>query len=110
MAVFSPVFSCFFLFFRRHEKPAAARPQARSRNEKPGAARRPGSWRSFGEYALLEDSRYTSQAENSVAIKSLGSHGIAATMVPSASSLSTRTRRDIVSRIGRFEVAKAEGG
>jgi hypothetical protein len=23
MAVFSPVFFCFFLFFRKHEKPAA---------------------------------------------------------------------------------------
>jgi len=30
-------------------------------NKKPGAVSRPGSWRSFGEYAFLEDSRYTSQ-------------------------------------------------
>jgi hypothetical protein len=36
----------------------------RARNKKPGAASRPGGWRSFGEYAFLEDSRYTSQAES----------------------------------------------
>jgi hypothetical protein len=36
----------------------------RARNKKPGAASRPGDWRSFGEYAFLEDSRYTSQAES----------------------------------------------
>jgi len=30
----------------------------RARNKKPGAASRPGGWRSFGEYAFLEDSRY----------------------------------------------------
>jgi hypothetical protein len=36
----------------------------RARNEKPGATCRPGSWRSFDEYVLLEDSRYTSQAKN----------------------------------------------
>jgi hypothetical protein len=53
------------------QKPRRARPHARARNEKPGAACRPGSWRSFGEYALLEDSRYTSQAENRAAIKPL---------------------------------------
>jgi hypothetical protein len=35
----------------------------RARN-KPGAASRPGGWRSFGEYAFLEDSRYASQAES----------------------------------------------
>jgi len=53
--------SCIFLFFcKKHP----ARGRMRSRNEKPGAARRPGFWRSFGEYALLEDSRYTSQAKN----------------------------------------------
>jgi hypothetical protein len=50
------------------QKKSRTRPQARSRNEKPGAACRPGSWRSFGEYALLEDSRYTSQAENWTAV------------------------------------------
>src|SRR5215470_15593167 len=33
-------------------------------NKKPGAASRPGGWRSFGEYAFLEDSRYTSQEES----------------------------------------------
>jgi hypothetical protein len=32
--------------------------------KKPGAASRPGGWRSFGEYAFLEDSRYTSQPES----------------------------------------------
>jgi len=29
--------------------------------QKPGAVSRPGGSRSFGEYSLLEDSRYTSQ-------------------------------------------------
>jgi hypothetical protein len=33
----------------------------RPRSKKPGAVSRPGGWRSFGEYAFLEDSRYTSQ-------------------------------------------------
>jgi hypothetical protein len=33
----------------------------RARNKKPGAVSRPGGWRSFGEYAFLEDSRYASQ-------------------------------------------------
>jgi hypothetical protein len=36
----------------------------RARNKKPGAASRPGVWRSFGEYAFLEDSRYASQEES----------------------------------------------
>jgi hypothetical protein len=40
-----------------------ARPHARTRDKTPGTASRPGVWRSFGEYAFLEDSRYTSQAE-----------------------------------------------
>src|SRR6266516_2741183 len=70
MALISSVFSRFFC---KHEKPAA-RPHPRARNEKPGAACRPGSWRSFGEYAFLEDSRYTSQAENRAAIKSINQH------------------------------------
>jgi hypothetical protein len=35
----------------------------RLRNKKPAAASRPGDRRSFGEYAFLEDSRYTSQQE-----------------------------------------------
>jgi len=52
------------LYFPVFCKEHAARGRMRSRDEKPGAARRPGSWRSFGEYALLEDSRYTSQTEN----------------------------------------------
>jgi hypothetical protein len=36
---------------------------ARARNKKPGAISRPGGWRTFGEYAFLEDSRYTSQED-----------------------------------------------
>jgi hypothetical protein len=36
----------------------------RARNKKPGAVSRPGGWRTFGEYAFLEDSRYTSQEES----------------------------------------------
>jgi hypothetical protein len=35
----------------------------RARNKKPGAVSRPGGWRTFGEYAFLEDSRYTSQED-----------------------------------------------
>jgi hypothetical protein len=35
----------------------------RPRNKKPGAVSRPGGWRTFGEYAFLEDSRYTSQED-----------------------------------------------
>jgi hypothetical protein len=53
-----------FVFFWKHEKHAARGRTRGPRNEKPGAACRPGFWRSFGEYALVEDSRYTSQAEN----------------------------------------------
>jgi len=68
------VFSCIFLFFLQKRETRRARPQARLRNKKPGAACRPGSWRSFGEYVFLEDSRYTSQAENRARIKSLSSH------------------------------------
>jgi hypothetical protein len=33
----------------------------RPRSKKSGAVSRPGGWRSFGEYAFLEDSRYMSQ-------------------------------------------------
>ena len=40
--------------------PRAAR-GLRARNKKPGAVSRPGGWRTFGEYAFLEDSRYASQ-------------------------------------------------
>src|SRR5262245_36821398 len=47
MALISSVFSCFF---RKHEKPAARGRTRGSRNKKPGAACRPGSWRSFDEY------------------------------------------------------------
>src|SRR5262249_45543071 len=35
-----------------------------SAQQKPGAVSRPGGWRSFGEYAFPEDSRYTSQENN----------------------------------------------
>src|SRR5215813_12730187 len=35
----------------------------RARNKKPGAVSRPGGWRTFGEYAFLEDSRYASQED-----------------------------------------------
>jgi hypothetical protein len=43
----------------------AAHGRARGRATKnPARQSRPGFWRSFGEYALLEDSRYTSQAKN----------------------------------------------
>jgi hypothetical protein len=54
----------YFLVFLQTRETRRARPHTRPRNEKPGAACRPGSWRSFGEYAFLEDSRYTSQAKN----------------------------------------------
>jgi hypothetical protein len=66
--------SCISLFFFKHEKPAARGRTRGSRNKKPGAACRPGSWRSFDEYLFLEDSRYTSQAENRAAIKSINQH------------------------------------
>jgi len=45
-----------------HENtPRAAAACVRTR-KKPGAVSRPGGWRTFGEYAFLEDSRYASQA------------------------------------------------
>jgi hypothetical protein len=66
MALVSSVFSCFFC---KHEKPAVRGRTRGARNKKPGAACRPGSRRSFGEYLFLEDSRYASQAENRTAIK-----------------------------------------
>jgi hypothetical protein len=54
---------CIFLFFcKTRNTPHAAAARARA-TKKPGAASRPGHWRSFGEYIFLEDSRYTSQAE-----------------------------------------------
>src|SRR5262249_42481870 len=56
MALLSSVFSCFFC---KHVKPAARGRTCGPRNKKPGAACRPGSWRGFGEYLFLEDSRYT---------------------------------------------------
>jgi hypothetical protein len=60
MAVISPVFSCFFA----KRETCRTRPRhAVAQQKKPGAASRPGGWRSFGEYIFLEDSRYASQAE-----------------------------------------------
>jgi hypothetical protein len=50
--LYFPVFSANTTNPRR----AAAHAQ-----QKPGAVSRPGGWRSFGEYAFLEDSRYASQ-------------------------------------------------
>jgi hypothetical protein len=58
--LWSPVFPCFFC---KHDKPAARGRGSRARNKKPGAVSRPGGWRTFGEYAFLEDSRYTSQED-----------------------------------------------
>jgi hypothetical protein len=58
------VISCISLFFCKHEKPALRGRGLRGRNKKPGAVSRPGGWRSFGEYAFLEDSRYASQPES----------------------------------------------
>jgi hypothetical protein len=58
------VISSISLFFLQTPETRRARPQARTRNEKPGAACRPGPWRSFGEYVFLEDSCYTSQMKN----------------------------------------------
>jgi hypothetical protein len=72
------VISCISLFFCQHAKPRRARARAHPRNEKPGAACRPGFWRSFGEYAFLEDSRYASQAKNGLAVKSLNSRRMSA--------------------------------
>src|SRR5262249_197464 len=60
----------YFPVFLQKRETRRARPHARPRNEKPGPACRQGSWRSFGEYAFLEDSRYTSQAKNWVALSS----------------------------------------
>jgi hypothetical protein len=57
MAAFSPVFSCFFA-------KNTPRGRARERATKNPARHAARSWCSFGESALLEDSRYRSQAEN----------------------------------------------
>jgi hypothetical protein len=59
--LWSPVFPCFFC---KYDKPAARGRGLRARNKKPGAVSRPGGWRTFGEYAFLEDSRYASQANS----------------------------------------------
>jgi hypothetical protein len=61
MAVISPVFSCFFAEREtRRTRPHHAVAQQKNPARHPARAFR----RSFGEYAFLEDSRYTSQAEN----------------------------------------------
>jgi len=67
MALVSSVFSCFSANTRNPPRAAA---HAATRDKKPGAACRPGFWRSFGEYIFLEDSRYASQAKNRAAVKS----------------------------------------
>jgi hypothetical protein len=48
-------------FLSSQENTPRAAQLASARSKKPGAVSRPGGWRSFGEYFLLEDSRYTSQ-------------------------------------------------
>jgi hypothetical protein len=63
--------SSAFALVKRHglslsvvaRKYAARGRGSRARNKKPGAVSRPGGWRTFGEYAFLEDSRYTSQED-----------------------------------------------
>jgi hypothetical protein len=63
--------SSTFALVKRHglslsvvaRKYAARGRGSRARNKKPGAVSRPGGWRTFGEYAFLEDSRYTSQED-----------------------------------------------
>jgi hypothetical protein len=57
------VVSCISLFFLQTRQTRGARPHMRPRSKKPGAVSRPGGWRTFGEYAFLEDSRYTSQED-----------------------------------------------
>ena len=55
-----PALACdllYFPVFLQTRETRRARPQARPRNEKPGAACRPGFRRSFGEYAFLEEAR-----------------------------------------------------
>jgi hypothetical protein len=49
-------------FLLAHENTLPRGRILRPGSKKPGAVSRPGGWRNFGEYALLEDSRYTSQA------------------------------------------------
>jgi hypothetical protein len=59
MAVISPVFSCFFAKREtRRRRPRHAVAQQKNPARHPARAFR----RNFGEYAFLEDSRYTSQA------------------------------------------------
>jgi len=48
-------------FLLSHQNTLRAARGLRARNKKPGAVSRPGGWRSFGEYAFLEDSRYACQ-------------------------------------------------
>jgi hypothetical protein len=61
MAVISPVFSCFFAKREtRRTRPRHAVAQQKNPARHPARAFR----HNFGEYAFLEDSRYTSQADN----------------------------------------------
>jgi hypothetical protein len=70
--------SCIFLFFCKHAK-LAARGRTRVRATKnPARHAARGFWRSFDEYAFLEDSRYASQAKNGLAVKSLNSRRMSA--------------------------------
>jgi hypothetical protein len=70
--------SCISLFFFANTRnpPRAAARAARATKTRRGMP--PGRWRSFwrsfGEYRFLEDSRYTSQAENRASIKSINQH------------------------------------
>jgi hypothetical protein len=50
-------------FLLSHKNTPRAARGLRARNKKPGAVSRPGGWRTFGEYAFLEDSRYASQED-----------------------------------------------
>jgi hypothetical protein len=63
--------SCISLFFLQTRETRRARPHARLAQQKARRGMPPGRWRSFGEYLFLEDSRYTSQAENRAAVKSI---------------------------------------
>jgi len=51
-------------FLLSHQNTLRAAAACVRATKNPGAVSRPGGWRSFGEYAFLEDSRYASQ-ENS---------------------------------------------
>jgi hypothetical protein len=54
----------YFPVFLQTRETRLARPRLTCAQKKPGAVSRSGGWRSFDEYAFLEDSRYASQAES----------------------------------------------